>query len=252
MRDSSGFDVRSPGSAERVLLGTLLFWGLGACGTAHVGVDSGATAGSMAETDLVTRGKAAGPLPGLGPELRWQAWLRPGRDLRADLRFEGPRGPRHEVLVWTPDAAILFDRHGLRSTALGERAGEIDGLGGSFRVDEIWWMLLGGQERRLLPEAVWHQQAGEWRGRAPGKGYRRPRGEDPAWVEILWRDEARRVHVLRAQRRESRRVGPGYFATRLDLVGSDLEGLVRLEFDRIEATALGDSVLDPIWEPNGG
>jgi hypothetical protein len=188
----------------------------------------------------------------LGPELRWQAWLRPGRDLRADLRFDGPRGPRHEVLVWTPDAAILFDRHRLRSTALGDRDGEVDGLGGSFRVAEIWWMLLGGQERQLLPEAEWRQHGDEWRGRAPGKGYRRPRGEDPAWVEILWRDEARRVHVLRAQRRQSRRVGPGNFATRLDLVGSDLEGLVRLEFDRIEATALGDSVLDPIWEPNGG
>jgi hypothetical protein len=239
------------------LIGWLVCLELGLVGCARPSLDLARPPADSTLDDgaagLVLRGAATGPLPGLGPRLEFAAWMRPGVDLRADLSFVGPSGPTHEILVWTPDAAVLFDRRRLRYTSLGESPGNLDTLGGSFHVGELWWLLVGGQEQGLLPSASWRRDRGQWRGKAAEKGYRRPVGEDPGWAELIWRDDDGRIHTLRAWRRQTLRLGPGQgtLATQLDLEGSDLEGRVRVRFDEFGATVLGDSILDPLWEPPG-
>ncbi len=205
--------------------------------------------GPQAGPGLVLDGRATGPLPGMGPQLDLRLWAWPGRSLRAELGFETDRGPVHEVLVWTPRAAVLFDRRHLRYTRLSEEPGHLDAFAGTFAVGELWWLLLGDFDCLLLPEVEWRQVRGEWRGRGPRKGYRRPVGEDPGWTEVIWRDLGGEVHRLRAHRLESLGLGGARLATAVDLEGTDLPSRVRLRFDAVRAVALGDSILDPVWEP---
>lgn len=197
------------------------------------------------------RGEVRGPLPGLGPGVELDLWMRADRVLRADLRTEGEEGPRHEVLLWTPEVAWLYDRRRLRAAELGPEPGQIEALGGLFRVEELWWVLLGRGDARWLPEASWEAVDGEKRGSAPQKGYRRPVGPRSAWGEVVWRDPERNVHHLRAERFDWEETALGPLPTRLEWEGSDLEGRATLRWRVENHAALGDSVFDPLWEPEG-
>lgn len=205
----------------------------------------------LPQAGLRLDGALSGPLPGLGPRVDLDLWMRADQAVRADLRMEGEEGPRHEILLWTPQVAWLYDRRRLRYAELGPRPGTLEALGGRFRVEELWWVLFARGEERWLPQVEWTNEGDEIRGSAPKRGYRRPQGPRPAWSELLWLDAEDEVHHLRAEYLGWQESPLGPVPTRMAWEGSDLEGRVSLEWTVQGFSALGDTIFDPLWEPEG-
>jgi len=201
---------------------------------------------------LHLRGELRGPLPGWGPRVQIEAWLREDGWLRADLRTPAERGTTHEVLLWTPEVALLLDRQAGRFTELGDSAGRIEALGTDFRVEEAIWMLSGRALGELARPGSWEWVRAQWRYRGPDRGLRSlQRGGELRWTEMVWREDDGRVHRLRADVEELQATPWGAVPRALSLEGTDLDGRALLRWQIEPIVALGDSIYDPLWEPSG-
>ena len=194
------------------------------------------------------RGTARGPLPGMGPEARVHAFLRNDASARVEIRYrpEG-RAPVHEVLVWTADTALLFDRRTGRFTDMGERPGRFEAQGGSFEVGDLVWILTGRTVgNRARP---WERAGDEIRRRGERRGWRRARSRPLEWAELVWRvdDEVRTIRTV-VEAHEG--PGPGALPRRLRIGAPGVEAPIVVDWSEIRTVAaLGDSILDPLWEP---
>ena len=191
-------------------------------------------------------GQARGPLGVLGPRASLHVFTRADGALRAEIRYTPEGGPPvHEVLIWTSETALLFDRRTGRFSDLGARPGRVDALEASFAVFDAIWLLTGHQVSGG-PD-TWQRRDDVWRGRAPERGWSRPAARPVPSTRLVWRDGAS-VRTLRA-RVEAHDDGTGLPRT-LRIEGDGLEGPIILEWSRVRpVAALGDSILDPLWEP---
>jgi hypothetical protein len=258
--------VRAKAHAERLhgplRVAAALLWGLWigtfGCATSRserpTGQSPGGGPGGLgtAGSALYLDGELRGPLPGWGPRVDLEIWLREDGWLRADLRAEAESGPTHEVLLWTPDVALLLDRREGRFTTLGDSAGVVDALSTGFRVEEAVWLALGIAVGDLARPGSWERVRSEWRYRADDRGLRRRDGTHGVrWTELVWRESSGQVHRLRADVRELEITPWGAVPRSLALEGTDLEGRALLDWRIQPIVALGDSVYDPLWEPSG-
>ena len=188
------------------------------------------------------RGELRGPLPAWGPRVRLEVWARSDGWLRAELDLPDLEPPRHEVLIWSPEVALWVEFPSGRIRNLGERAGELELEGGAFRVEDVFWLLLG-----QLPGATsrfqWTHEDGQWRGRSDRVGLRA--ADSGAWTEVAWRTE-RGVQHLRAAVEER---GSGGIPQRIGLTGSTLEGRAVLQWSSEFVVMMEDTVFDPLWRP---
>ena len=229
-----------------VLLGALV----SGCGTTP---RSTGTSGPppLAQTPLggvELRGVARGPLSGFGPEVDLHAFLRADAALRLELRYRPEDGPPvHEILVWTDEVALLFDRRRGRFTDLGDVPGHVEALGTAFRAEEALW--LATTRRPLVPDTDWIRRGDEYRGRLQDHGLRQPVTIPTPWAELVWRqDDAIRTLRTTVEALEGR--GATALPRRLRLESEALEGPVVVEWSEVTSfEALGDSILDPLWEP---
>ncbi len=195
-------------------------------------------------------GEARGPLPGLGQTLSIEAWLRSDGWLRADLRYQLQGRPRDDVLIWTPDVAMVLDRRTGSLTMLGQQPGVLETADTGFRLPQIVWLALG----RLLPGASasqWELRGEEWRGRMDDKALRgRPGGAGPpAWTELAWRDHGGHVRRMAARLSDLRATACGQLPGELSVEGTELSAraVVRWQIEAVPAP--GDSLFDPLWRP---
>lgn len=211
-----------------------------------------APAGLAAESAIDLRGTARGPIAGVGDQIDLRVVIRGDGTLWAEMRQESGEGtPVHEVLIWGSDLALLFDRRSLKSTDLGAEPGTLEAWGGRFVSPDALWVLGGLRSSALDDRTVWQWRAGEWRGRRADVGLRRS-GEDPLrWSETVWRDPDGQVHRLRVDVGAHTLLPNGMsWPTRLSAEGTDLRARVVVQWDEVRwHAALGDSILDPLWEP---
>lgn len=206
---------------------------------------------SAAQGGLRLTGQVSGPLPGLGPELDLDAWVRGDGWLRAELRYELPDGrPAHDVLVWTPEAALLVDRRRGDLTILGEGPGDLEAEGTQFRVAHVVWLGLG----RAVPEAAalsWERRDAQWRGRLGRVGMRLETEHDDRWrfSELAWRREGETAVSLRAEPSGFVPTPWGPVPSRLSLDGAALKARVQVEWSVQVYESMGDTLFDPLWRP---
>lgn len=201
---------------------------------------------------LHLRGEARGPLPGLGPEVEIEAWLRADGWLRAELHYLLPDGrPAHDGLIWTPDLALLVDLRRGGLTVLGERPGELEAEGARFRVEHLVWLGLG-KAVAGAQDASWSWTGGEWRGRLDGMGLRAGARNDrdrPAWTEVAWRGAEGETRALRAEMEVEEPTAWGPVPRELHLDGDLLEARVFVKWDVQMVASPGDTLFDPLWRP---
>lgn len=197
-------------------------------------------------------GKVSGPLPGLGPELGLDAWVRGDGWVRAELRYEMPDGrPGHDVLVWTPEVALLSDLRRGDLTVLGETPGDLEAEGTRFRAAHVIWLGLG----RAAPEAdgsTWERHGSQWRGRLGRIGLRLDAvGDDGRWrySELAWRRDDDSVVSLRAEPGDFVATPWGPVPQRLSLDGTALEARVQVDWSVQVYESIGDTLFDPLWRP---
>lgn len=206
-----------------------------------------------AQSAVELRGRARGPISGLGDQVDLRVVVRGDGAVWAEIRQQPDEGaPVHEVLIWATDLALLFDRRTLRSTDLGAEPGTLEAWGGQFVASDALWVLAGWASAEPPDDLIeWQWQSGEWRGRREQVGMRRS-GEGPLrWSETVWRAPDGQVHRLRVDV-ESHTLLPNGMAwpTRLSAEGTDLRARVVVQWDEVRwHPALGDSILDPLWEP---
>jgi hypothetical protein len=196
-------------------------------------------------------GEARGPLPGLGPQLEIDAWVRADGWLRAELRYEMPDGrPGHDVLVWTPEATLLADRRRGDLSVLGDAPGDLQAEGTRFRAAHVVWLGLG----RAVPEiaqGLWQRQGVEWRGRWGEIGLRlETDGEDGRWSfsELVWKRDDE-VVGLRAEPGGFQASPFGPVPTELSLDGTALRARVQVRWKLEVLEEIGDTLFDPLWRP---
>jgi hypothetical protein len=199
-------------------------------------------------------GHIRGPVSGLGDRAALHVVVRGDGAVWASIRRDpGPQGPAvHEVLVWAEDLALLFDRRTLRATELGQVPGEIEAWGGRFVGADALWLLGGVQPPGAGTATGWEKRSDQWRGRRGAEvGLRRPARDAWDWSEAVWRDSLGSVHALRAHAEVYTRLPEGRaWPSRLGLEGTDLDARVVVDWSQLRwHPALGDSILDPLWEP---
>ena len=206
------------------------------------------------------RGRVRGPVSGVGEDADLLVVVRGDGAVWAEVRRVPEGGfPVHEVLVWAPELALLFDRRTLKSTELGDVAGDLEAWGGHFVSADALWLLAGLRAERPDDPTVWERRSGQWRGRrtgtaaghSDGLGLRRPVADPMGWTETLWRDAEGTVHRLWAEAEAHVTLPNGMrWPSRLGLEGTDLPARVVVQWDEVRwHPALGDSILDPLWEP---
>ena len=233
-----------------LVLGVLSLW-LAGCASSPVGShrEHPPALEGFATVELV--GALRGPVSGFGSKAEVHAFLRGDGVVRADIRSTEAGGtPVHEVLVWASDVALLFDRRTGRFTDLGEQPGELEAWGGSFRSVDALWLAGGRRPGSPSSPAEWSRRGDEWRGRRDDLGLRRPVREPLLWSEVVWRDPDGGVHRLRADVEGYADVGGRAWPSRLGVEGTELDARVVVDWEEVRwHSALGDSILDPLWEP---
>jgi hypothetical protein len=197
------------------------------------------------------RGELRGPVRGWGSSVQVALWVRGDGWLRADLAYDLEGRRMNDVLVWTPDTAFVVDRHTGKLTLLGQDAGCVDAVGGTFRVEHCLWLLLG-RVPGDVSSGAWQWSDGEWRGRMGSVAARgRPRRDGKAmiWTEIAWRDLQGRIRRLEAQVRRAVSTPWGRVPTELSLEGTELTARAVLRWEVESIPAPGDSLFDPLWSP---
>lgn len=236
------------GPRVRTLVAAVVLLGLVGCASVPRGTAQrppGLADGTLGT--LEWRGDARGPLGALGPRAAIHAFLRADGTARIELRYRpADRPPVHEVLIWTDETAILFDRIGGRYTDLGELPGRVEALGAAFQVFDATWLLTG--RRVAVPaEVAWTRRDDEWRGRTADRGWRRGAFEPVTWTELVWRD-GETIRTLRAS--VEAYSGEESWPRVLRLEGAGLKAPIVLEARSVRFhAAQGDSILDPLWDP---
>ncbi len=202
---------------------------------------------SAEQWSLHLKGRWEGAAWGLGPWIEVEAWIRADRWLRADLRFEDENGrPGHEVLVWGPDSAILFDRRKGRFVELADEPGCVDFHGGSFRARHVLWLLLG---RWLGEDAPWGRMDGKlWSARDGGFGLRgHIEAGRAVQTGLVWRGER-----LSARLGKWKTTRWGAIPREMQLEGTMLDAVVRGSWTVELIPALDDGFLDPLVPMKAG
>lgn len=197
---------------------------------------------------LHLRGSVDGPLGGLGPSLHFDAWIFDG-SLRADLRYEEDGRPRHEVLLWTQQSVLLFDRDrgGLTELADGPT---LPAWGASFPLEALFWLCLGRwpdtSETPLFAREGRDLEA-SWSGLLLG-GRLVDRSNHLNRTSLSWSEDGqqRRLSAL-LEAQESLAAGRIPRRVRLDGDSLEMELLLSIESEIVENK--GDGVLDPLREP---
>lgn len=235
------------------LLGVLFASALHGCATTPVGgsrAEAPPTIAAQAAVEM--RGQVRGPVPGVGESAEVHVVARGDGAVWASFRRDGGADPPiHEVLIWTTDLALLFDRITLKSTELGAEPGALEAWGARFWSDDALWVLAGLRAGGGSERTRWERTADQWRGRRDEAGLRRPVTEPLPWTETVWRDPSGNVHRLEIRPESYWELPDGRaWPRRLGLEGTDLEARLVVEWEEILwHPALGDSILDPLWEP---
>jgi len=196
---------------------------------------------------LHLEGKLEGVGWGLGPQLAFDGWIRPDGWLRADLRFRDEKGnPAHEVLIWGPAAAILFDRRKGQFVDLGEEAGVVDFHGGAFRAHHVLWLMLGRWIGEDPPRG--RVEGRNWSARDDGFGVRgRFSGGKADEASLIWRGER-----VTARLGGWKQTPWGAIPRRMELRGSVFETPVKGSWKVEDLPVLDDRLLDPLTPMEGG
>jgi hypothetical protein len=196
---------------------------------------------------LHLRGRLTGSFPGLGPDLRLEAWLRGDGWARLDLRYEDDEGPAHEVLLWSRNSCLLFDAHTGRMAELGDGGGGLEALGNRFELRDAVFLLSGLDVRYPGDEEA------EFVGDARRSRAVRPSGvlsRDAGTTRLTWRADEGVTHYIQATYNDQFRTDWGPWPLRVEFSGTDLAAAARLHWEAPgPIVALGDSILDPLWEP---
>ncbi len=200
---------------------------------------------------LYLRGDAKGPLPGMGPSVEIEFWIRADGWLRGEFRYELPDGrAAHDVLVWTPDVALLFDRVRGGLDPLGESPGVLEAQGAEFRVEHLVWLGLG--RWLAAADASWHWTQSQWRGEWAGLAMRTldaDRNERPGATELVWRDEDGKFLRLTARVVSEVSTPWGPIPTELSVDGDPLEARTVVRWDVQAIENMDDTSFDPLAEP---
>ena len=236
---------------ERVFLVLACVFVLGGCGAKTIPLHDSADGPvslqltpAASNHSLHFKGEMEGGALGFGPSVTIEAWVRSDLWLRADLRYQDEDGaPGHEVLVWGPDSAVLFDRRKGRFTELGDHPGEVEIHEGSFYVWHALWLALAhwtGPE--LSAQRV---QGDRWQARDGAMGIRARLGRDRAKeLELVWRGER-----LRAVPKSWTETSWGAIPRETELQGSFLDAPAQLRWSVEEIPVFADSLLDPLMLP---
>ncbi len=236
---------------ERSCLLLLFALTLSACGTGTVPLTDSPDTPAILQLPPVASshalhftGELTGGALGFGPSVSLQAWLRSDRWLRADLLYEDKDGAHaHDVLIWGPESAVLFDRRKGRFTELGDRPGEVEVKGGAFHVRHALWLALA---HWLGPEPlVGSRQGSSWRARDGEMGIRaklgRARAEE---MEVVFRGER-----LQAIPKRWTKTSWGMIPRETELRGTFLDAPAQLRWTVEEIPVFADSLLDPLMLP---
>ncbi len=236
---------------ERACLVLFCALALSACGTGTVPLEDSPDTPAMLQLPagassraLHFEGELSGGALGFGPSVSLEAWLRSDSWLRADLLYEDENGdPAHDVLIWGPESALLFDRRKGRFTELGDGPGEVELKGGAFHVRHALWLALGhwlGSE-----PLVGSRRGSSWRARDGEMGIRAKLGRDRAEeMEVVFRGER-----LRATPKSWVRTSWGQIPRETELSGTLLDAPAQLRWTVQEIPVFADSLLDPLMLP---
>jgi hypothetical protein len=189
-------------------------------------------------------GEVTGGALGFGPSVSLQAWLRSDSWLRADLSYaDEDGGQAHDVLIWGPDSAVLFDRRKGRFTELGDGPGEVAIKGGAFHLRHALWLALA---HWLGPEPlVGSLRGGSLRARDGEMGIRAKLGRDrPREMEVVFRGER-----LRATPKSWVETSWGMIPRESELSGTFLDAPAQVHWSVEEIPVFADSLLDPLMLP---
>lgn len=226
---------------------------LGACGDTGLNTDPEGRAPAPALPEaagdwaLHLKGSFQGAAWGLGPQVRFEGWIRFDRWLRADLRFHDDKGrPGHETLVWGPGSALLFDHRKGRFMELGDEPGEVEFERGRFQVRHVLWLMLGRWIGEGAPEGKVEKDHWAARDGEVGLRGRFSRGK-AVETALVWRGE-----------RLSARLGGwkegawGPIPREMVFSGSMLETEVRGSWTVDVVPTFDDGILDPLRPVESG
>jgi len=203
-------------------------------------------AGSGQTLHLV--GELSGTLPGLGPRVDVEAWLRGDGWARVTFRGEDDGRPTHEVLVWTPEACLLFDATTGRFTDLGGEDGTLEALSNAFRLNDAVFLLNGRDP--VWPGAEPTDLIGgptRFRGVRESGTLRRDGDE----AGMRWLDDSGTIHDIAVSYEDYLETDWGGWPARITVTGTELDAAARLQWERLDPiVVLGDSIFDPLWEPD--
>jgi hypothetical protein len=194
---------------------------------------------------LALRGQLRGPFAGLGPKLRFAVLLVGDGRARADLHYELRGRPQHDVVLWTREGVLSFDRTRGGLHELGEGAA-LEFAGAKLQLGHVVFLALG----RSLPEAagLWCQRGSRWQAQRDGIEMRSRWQDDlgrSQQQELRWRaggDERRLTAYVRA----SNATALGELPQRLELSGHGMRGRLHLELEH-EVVAIDELVdFDPL------
>jgi hypothetical protein len=193
-------------------------------------------------------GSVEGPLGGLGPSLRFDAWFADAQ-LRADLHYEEEDRPRHEVLLWTPQSVLLFDRDRGGLSELSS-AHELPAWGAEFSLASLMWICLGrwpgdtSVPRFQLDGRDWSAREGllEIHGRAVDRSGQLTRSS------LRWMEEGGKRELSAIYEVQLPMLG-GQIPRRVRLDGDDLEMEIQLRLDVQVVENASDSIFDPLADP---
>jgi hypothetical protein len=215
--------------------------------TTESGPPARLAAGEPAET-LHLVGELSGAFPGLGPKVQIEAWLRGDGRARATIRGESEGQRTHEVLVWTGGSCILFDARTGRFVDLGASDGTLEALDNRFRLEDAVFLLSGrdpawpGVEDAGLVGA-----ATRFRG-VRSAGTLRREGDEAG---IRWVGKDGTIHDIAVSYDGFLETLWGPWPGRVTVSGTELTAAARLQWKLVDpVVVLGDSIFDPLWEPD--
>lgn len=238
----------------QILLG--LSVGLSGCAALQARTGAGADGQQLPPALLLTlpegaalrlSGSVEGPLAGLGPSLIFDLWLR-GAQMRADLHYEEEGRPRHEVLLWTPENVLLFDRDRGGLTELGAD-GRLPAWGTAFSLESLLWLGLGRwpSDRPL----AFQREGRDWAaidGELRLHGRSVDRSGHLSQSSIRWQQDGA-TRELSAVFEAQMGMLDGKIPQRVRLDGDDLEHEVQLRISSQVVENVSDSVFDPLTDP---
>jgi hypothetical protein len=171
-------------------------------------------------------------------------------DGRARLTIRGEEDGRvtHEVLIWTAGSCLLFDATSGRFAELGAGDGTLEALGNWFRLEDAVF-LLGGRDP-VWPgvESAGFVGAGDRFRGVRNSGTLRREGDEAG---IRWLADDGTIHDIAVSYEDHLETDWGRWPARVTVTGTELAAAARLQWERVDPiVVLGDSIFDPLWEPD--